>query len=182
MILRSDADAPSIDRGVLARLRRLDPDLRLTWHRYAIDVLTGEVILGPGGKPVLDPAWYLWRRDRGSNAVYHFVMSFPAREGFGHREVAGLESDAGRLLDPKEIRLRHEARVEARRRKELERIRQKQRDKIAANRRRIHDLVFEGRLGVRDGRPFSYPGQPHRSTPGLVAMSAREDGWELPEE
>ena len=38
----NDSAAPTPDRGVLARLHRLDRDLFVTWSPWALDVLSGQ--------------------------------------------------------------------------------------------------------------------------------------------
>ena len=63
-----------------------------------------------------------------------------------------------------------------------EAARQQQREDIfAANQKRIGDLVFDGKSGMRTRNPISYPGQTDRSTPDeRFLIDAKEDGWELP--
>lgn len=182
----SDADAPSVDPGVLTRLRVLDRQLRVTWHKFAIDALTFRVIETTGKMdpetgeritgPVLAPSYYLWREDEGTGR-YYLVATYPH---FGQEVVARLERDVGRFIDPKHI-LSHitKAQDEVRQRRVAAR-RDLQAEKIKANQSRIHDLVFDGKHGRRQAKIVSAPGLA-RGTPGEVRTDAREDGWELPE-
>ena len=177
MTPHSDADAPSIDRGVAARLRRLDPNLVLTWHRYYLDPLAARPIITRAGEPVEYPSWHLWRRDDNTNH-HHWIGDYVR---FGQREVASLERDLARFYSPSEILRRmseQRSRTLARQRQQAEDI---QKDKLAANEHRIHDLVFGGKDGTRDAKTFSYAGQRSRATPGRIQESGEADGWELPE-
>lgn len=182
----SDSDAPSLDRGVISRLRRLDPALVVTWNRYAHSPITGEILLGSGRLdphtgvrvvgPVQDPAYHLWRRDE-STGEYHLINSYPR---FTQREVLSLERDVARYIAPRHV-FAHIARAqEERRRREFDRLRAYQQDKAAANSSQVRDLVFGGLSQNRGARIFSGGGITRRSTPGDVPMTPREAGWEVP--
>lgn len=197
MIPFNHVAAPSIDRGVEARLRRLDPSLRLTWSPYALDVFSGNPILTTGcvnpdvspgeveyvapGRPVDDPSFYLWRKS--DTCSHHFyVMAFPTPDpGFTYRQVLALERDLARFLSPREILSTMTEAADRRAKQAKAAQEQLQLDKIAANESRINDLVLNGRSGTRDGKAFSAPGVSRRSTPGRVFMDPREDGWETPD-
>lgn len=185
------ADAPAIDRGVLARLKRLDAQLRVTWAKYSIDPYTGKVILGSGrldpvsgeriAGPVLDPAYYVWRKDELSSHHF-FVMVCPE---FGHAEVARLEGDFARFMRPQDIGPMLRARAEEKRQRALAANKQYRADKVVANKSRLHDLVFgdddRKRYGYREANAFGYAGQQtHTSTgeSGLVRRDSAADGWE----
>jgi hypothetical protein len=184
------ADAPAIDRGVLARLRRLDPQLRVTWARYSLDPYTGKVILGSGrldpesgariAGPVGDPAFYLWRKDECSSHHF-FVACFPQ---FGHAEVLRLESDIARFARAQDIGPMLRQRAEEARQRKLAANKQLRADKVVANKSRLHDLVFgendARRYGFREARAFGYAGQgSHTSSAegGLVRVDNEKDGW-----
>ena len=179
----SDAAAPSIDRGVTARMRRLDPNLTVTWSEHALDIVTGNKIIARKGMDpvtgerhggaVFSPRFYLWRRDDVSPAL-HYVADYPR---FGHYEVRKLEGDLARFLSPTAImRKMAEARATVSKR-ELASRAEYHKDKAAANESRINDLVFGGKDGRRAGKSFSYGGQKTRATPGDVSVNGREDGW-----
>jgi hypothetical protein len=171
----------------MERLRRLDPQLVLTWSPYSLDPLTSHPIEMAGNLdpytgewlvgPVEDPAYYLWRKDEVSS--HHvFVMAFPR---FTNREVLGLERDIARFERPQDImRIFHE-RDKARRAKLMGNKRETQTDKIEANEGLIDDLVVGGRNTRPQAKSFSYAGQGKKSTPGDVDKSAKEFCWELPE-
>jgi hypothetical protein len=181
-------DGPSVERSVLARMKRLDPQLRVTFSPYALDPMTCTPIEQSGildpytGEYntglVEDPAFYLWRKDECSS--HHvFVKAFPR---FTDREVLALERDVARFNRPQDImRIFHE-RDTARREKALANKRELQNDKIAANARRIDDLVLGGKTSRRGGRSYGYSGQGSKGSPGDVEMDPREGGWELPEQ
>jgi hypothetical protein len=189
MVPVNHAAAPALERGVLNRLKRLDPSLRVTWSPYALNPETGRPIEMSGrvdpesGEQLLgavrDPAFYLWKKDPGSS--HHFFVGVSPR--FGHLEVLRLETDFARFYRPEDI-LRV-VKTAADRRRALDRaaMEQLQRDKIRANRKRIHDLVFEGKRGLRSTKVVSYGGMTRRSSSAeraLIEKEAREDGWELP--
>lgn len=177
MQLYRDTDAPSLDRGVERRLARLDPNLEVTWSKWSINGLTSQPILHRG-RPVYDPAYHLWRRDRGT-ARYHYVRAYLE---FGHNEVYALEADAARTMRPEEIIALNQQLYEDRVAREDAARKQERADMIQANRGRISDLVFDNKLGRRDAKITSFSGQTHRGTPGQIQMDAKEDGWERPEE
>ena len=168
---------------MVRRLHRLDPALFVTWHRCVLDPETGNPVLTDDeGRPVVDPHWYLWRKcDDGKTRLVSMYQHF------GHEQAHDLERDlfaaavrgtasVGEIL---ELVAHSRERMKQR---EHERFKQNQLDKIAANRHRIHDLIFEGKDGYRDAKPFSAPGVNVRSTPGRIIMDAKEDGWELSSE
>ena len=198
MQLYSDSDAPALDQGVEARLQRLDPLLRVTFCRYAINQITGEplpVHVGPEwidepeyakvrrhGKTnvVLDPGFHLWVRD--PDGLYHLLMSYPAEIGFGHREVKKLEEDVARYMRPSEIiALMHKKQL-ARKEKAASAHAEERGDIIKANKSRIHDLLFEDKGPTRGGKSISGPGLNRRGNIGDVRKDDVEDGWEKPEQ
>lgn len=176
MIPHSDANAPSVDRGVLRRMRTLDPNLVITWSEFAFDPFNGGYLLH-AGRPVKDPAFYLWRRD--DNSSHHFLVStYP--NGFGHRQVLALERDLARFHSTDEmLRMLRDAQS-AQRDRGLARRKDVQRDKIKYNESLIGDILG-GKSDRRQAKIASYPGQGRRGTPGEVQMDSREIGWEVPE-
>jgi hypothetical protein len=182
-------DGPTVDSGVLKRMKRLAPRLKVTWSPYALDPTTGRV-LEQSGKvdpyygnvltgPVKDPAFYLWRRDS-SSSHYFFVSMYRT---FGHREVHGLEGDIARLVRPQDILPIIQANEERRKATGKRAQRDTQRAKIAANKTKIEETL-EGKRDARSPRVFSYPGQgASKDTSGReIELQGREAGWELPEE
>lgn len=177
MIPVSDSAAPSLDRSILARLRRLDPQLVVTWHPYSIDPFVGGTLLTRWGAPVPDPSWYLWRRD--DNSSHHFLVAI--YKDFGHEQVRKLEADVFRYMSPEEVSRairENQSRIHDQKRAAKEQL---QRDKIKANAGPIHDLVFGNRPTRRDAKVMSYGGQRNRGSRGQVDIDPREAGWELPE-
>ena len=172
-----DACAPSIDPGVLARLRRLDKDLVVTWSPWVVDGLSGQPIIDNyTGRPVLDPAYAIWLCVDGD---YRLVKTSKA---FGHQEVEKLERDVGRHLNPADVMRQHTAKHQIKLRKAREDFRDRKQQVVDANAKRIGDLVFEGKTSERQARIFSAPNVGYRGTPGLIHRDSREDGWELPQE
>lgn len=183
MIPTNHVAAPSVEPGVLRRLRTLDPLLVVTWSPWSLDVMTGLPVESPASPRedglIEDPAFYLWRRS--STCSHHFFVNvLPV---FDHRVCAALESDLGRFRRPEELwRLVEEAGSRARD-KQLEEYRERHRDVVAANKSRIGDLVFEGKSGIRTPKVFSGTGGSRTSSAERegILMDPREDGWELPE-
>jgi hypothetical protein len=192
----NDSAAPKLDQGVEARLKRLDPKLRVTFSMYAIDQLTSfpiPVNVGPewvdepeinkvrrfgNTNVVLDPAFHLWVQD--PEGRWHLLNSYPAEMGFGHREVAKLEADVARYMRPSDIIAKiHEQKL-ARERKAKKDHAEERRDIIKANKSRIHDLLFEDKGGERDGKFMSGAGLNRRGNMGTVRKDDEEDGWEKP--
>jgi hypothetical protein len=184
----------NIDAGVLARLKRLDKNLRVTFSHFAINEVTsvpmvindwGEeeapFIVRRGGTAFLhDPAFHVWVREEGSGR-FHLVMTYPAANGFGHREVQKLEADVARYMSPTEILRKHRELREAAEAKEKQDNEELRSDILKANQSRIGDLVFGGKHGHRDAKIVSYPGQGNRGSRGQVKKDDKEDGWEKPE-
>ncbi len=197
MELFNDSSGPTPDQGVLARLKRLDDKLVLTYSTYGIDPATTapmELHLGAdavdfedmtkfhkrGNATYLyDPSWYLWTKD--PDGRWCLVMTYPADPGFGHREVGKLERDVARTMRPSDIiaaihQLKGERDAKAKAdHKEL------RADIADANEHRIDDLM-DGKAGIRGAKIYSYPGQGNRSTPGTVVMDDKEAGWEKPQQ
>ena len=172
-----DAGAPSIERGVEARLRRLDSQLVVTWSPYTVDALTGQLVIDAWThRPVYDPGYSVWLCVDGD---YRFVKNCAS---FGHREVGALERDVGRHMNPAHVMRAVSERQQRRMKVARDRYHEAQRDKVAANKKRIGDLVFDGKTSERQARIFSAPNVGARGTPGLVRRDSREDGWELPQE
>lgn len=170
--LYRDSAAPTLDVGVRARLKRLDPNLEVTFSELAINPATSRPIETRDGSFIRDPWWMVW--SRGSDGVWRLAAQY---RQFGHREVAKLEADAARFMRPSEILERRRRAQQEKRDREMERSRERRSDVRKANRRRIKDL-FDGKIGVRQANIASYPGQTRRGTPGTVRMDPREDGWE----
>jgi hypothetical protein len=181
---------------VAARLRRLHPDLAVTFCRYAIDPRTSrpiEVYIEDpevyrarverrGGSDFLvDPGFHLWIRDRFAPGKWLLVKSYPADWGFGHREVAALEGDLARFMRPQDIARVHREAELARRRQRYRAQKQLRREVAEANMGRIRDLVDGKDRGTRQAKISSFGGQTHRGTPGEIRKDNREDGWDLPD-
>ena len=194
MELYNASDAPSIDKGVLVRLKRLDPLLHVTFSHYSIDPARSvplEVTPSPdweddseamrrltkhgGANYLLDPAHHLWTAT--PNGRYLLVQSYPAPVGFGHREVARLEADVARYMRPSDIAALIHRKQADHAEREKSRYSGYREDLASANKSRIGALM-DGDLGIRDARIASYPGQSNRSAPGQVRKDAGEDGWE----
>jgi hypothetical protein len=184
-------DGPSVDISVERRLRRLNPKLKLTWSPYALDHSTGRPIemVGmmdpltgerPTG-PLKDPAYYLWLKDD-SHGTHWLVGIYPH---FGHEQLMHLEADVARHMDHGDVFDLLQAKAQNLRDRALTRRDDRKRGEREANRKRIHDLVFEGKTGYRDAKVSSYAGQTNRQSSGerkRFLADAREDGWELSEE
>jgi len=191
----NESTGPSIDHGVLLRLKRLDPLLRVTYSHFTIDPhFTTPVEVHPqpdwedapgtmervrkrGNSYYLhDPTFYLWSSTPDGQWV--LVNYYPAESGFAHREVMKLEEDVGRYMTPSEIARLVQKGADNWTQREGERWESFRLDKIRANKARIEGLVEKEDYGVRDAKIVSYPGQKNRSTPGTVHKDADEDGWE----
>jgi hypothetical protein len=181
----------SVDSGVLSRLKRLDPQLRVTFSRYALNPDTGRPIEMSGrldpctgewlAGVVHDPAFYLWRKDDCSSHHF-FVAAYPQ---FGHREVMLLEADLARFERPEDIERIVRERAERRRERQLSSVKGDRQEVRRANRKRIHDLVFEGKSGMREAKVSSYAGQSTRTSSAerqRFLADAKEDGWETREQ
>lgn len=166
----------NVDPSVLARLARLDKKLEVTFSYYLLDPETRQVIEAvDDGKPIWDPHYYLWIDCPDGRT--RLVSMYPF---FGHEEVLKLEDDVARRNDAMEILAIAAGVRDEMRKKMMADFRQEQADKVAANRKRISDLIFEGKDGTRQAKPFSAPGVSSRGTPGRIIMDPKEDGWELP--
>ncbi len=199
MALYTDSDGPRIEKVVLARLRTLDPYLRVTFCKFSIDPITSVPVevyptaawdqdpeslkrLEKRGNTyyLIDPCFTLWVKS--GDGRHYYVQSYSSDEGFGHREVAKLERDVARFMTPSEIINRRREAVADRERKQREEYSQKHDDTSKANEGRIRDLVFHDKSGMRDAKIVSYAGQGNRGTrTQRVLRDAKEDGWELPE-
>lgn len=175
---RHDTNAPSLDPAVRARLARLDRRLFLTWSERFIDPETGAPVKREDGTTVIDPHFYLWMKcDDGKTRLCSM------HERFGNEELAALERNAAtlRAAGTSLGRFFHHL---SREREEMQQrrlagLRERIREKIAANTTKIRDFVFDGKQDVRQARPFSAPGLGARGTPGEIEMDAKEAGWEL---
>lgn len=181
------SDGNSLDPGVKARLHRLDRQLRAHFSVYALDLVSGRPIEARGNLdpetgirhhgPVVDPAWYLWRKDNLSS--HHFFVSQYPR--FTHREVQGLEGDIARFTSVNHLARVLIEREEERNQRRLQAARGFRQDKVEANERRIRDLISGRDTGHRDARAFSYGGQTSRTSTaeqGRVLKDRHADGWE----
>lgn len=184
----SDADAPSVDPGVLARMKRLDRQLHVTWTRYTPDPITGQPAIGiPGvdphtgdyieARPIEDPAFHLWRQDE-TSSQWHWVSSYAY---FGHQQVAKLEADVARYMNPDEIMRARAAAIDARFKRVKDARDEQHVEKLKANRSVMNDTLFGKNRQHRDGRIFSGAGVKYRGGSGTVERSQKEMGWELPE-
>lgn len=163
----------NVDPSVLARLKRLDKRLEVTFSPYSLDPETRGVIEAYDGKPVHDPHYYLWIDcPDGKNRLVGMYTKFD------HEEVAKLEGDLARRHNAMEILQLIAGAKDKMRERKVGAWKQQLMDKIAANKRRIEDLVFDGKDGTRQAKPFSAPGVGSRATPGLIQMDPKEDGWE----
>lgn len=163
------------ERGVLARLRRLDRDLSVTWSAYSIDPHTCKVIeWDETGEPIEEPMFHLWLHRPMEG--YLWVNAYPS---FGHRQVLALERDVSRFYAPGEILRVIMSAQHERRQRELKAHRELHRDIVKANRRPIEKLL-DGRVEMRDGKIFSGAGG-SRGLRAPVPMDPREAGWERPE-
>jgi hypothetical protein len=192
MKLYTDSDGPSIERGVLARLKRLDAKLAVTFCKLAISQLTSRPIeihnwdadtehliwRRSGTAFLYSPEYHLWLK-QGSER-WSWIRSYPAEAGFGHREVLYLEADAARFMRAQEILDRIRAQQEARQEKAKRDFVERQKDVTKANFSRIKRLVEDGDFGHRDAKAVSYAGQGNRGTRGQVRKDDREAGWERP--
>lgn len=185
----SDHDAPALDVSVESRLRRLDPNLRLTWSKWEVHPQTSMPLQDadgnyirvrePDGKP--SARWHLWSK---TGERWYYVRQY-AR--FDHIQVAHLEGDPARFKSP--VQIAREGRQF--REDELEKgyddfttLADDVREANGGLIERALDLERQGRqseLGTRQGLIMSFPGQANRSTPGLVTKDAREEGWETPQ-
>ena len=173
----------TVDPAVLKRLKRLDKDLLVTHSRYSINPFDGCIIEVPPGTidpvsgedvsgPVEDPHFYLWIKC--NDGAIRLVQMTPE---FGHKEVAKLEGDLARFMDPGEIVKSIVEKREAYIRKQAEAMQEEKHERTKANAHRAMDLL-QGKTGQRDAKVASYPGQKDRSTPGTILPDAKEDGWE----
>jgi hypothetical protein len=179
--LFQDVDAPRLDHGAEARLRRLDARLAVTFSQWAIDPLTSHPIEADpeaGGGAIEDAAWHLWIKHPEHGWLHVHAYYVVRGEWFGHEQIGWLEADLGRTKSPDEI-----LRMFAQRRAEhTQKCRaaydQNAADHFLENKRRIHDLLFNGKSGMRERKIMAYPGQTNHSTPSEKFLSdAREDGW-----
>jgi hypothetical protein len=164
-----------LEPSVKARLARLDPRYDVVWHRFLIDPLTERVIETQTGSPVEDPMFWVFRNCPDGKRA--FVTVF---DKFGHEEVFSMETDAARIFGPDKAQKFSERMIAKYKAQMQADFKQLQTDKIAANKSRIGDLIFEGKRGERQAKPFSAPGLGKRGTPGTIQMDPQEDGWELP--
>jgi len=193
-----DSCGPSIERGVLARLQRLDSSLRVTFCRWAInpmtgqpqptnaagDPFTGHLVEKRGDTDLLrDPAYHLWLKKPSGEWVW--VRGYAADGGFGHREVFNLEADAARMMSAMEILNKTRARQDSISEQGQKNALQLHQDVTKANFKRIqrlchdHDKSYDPT--TRDAKIVSYPGQVNRGTRfSKIEKDAKEDGWELP--
>lgn len=178
MDLYTDSDAPSLDRGVVSRLRRLDPRLAVTWSKWDINPLTTRPMIYKGNAIRLpEPRWHLWSRD--SDGRWRYVQSYLH---FGQEQVMRLEGDVARRFTISEVIDGFErARQDAKERKERA-IEDRRRGIRENNKSRIRDLVFEGKSGLRTRRIMSAPGVSCTTPDQPFLADPKEDGWDLPEE
>jgi len=180
-------DGPSVERGVLSRLKRLDRQLRVTFSPYAIDTSTGLPIImdgyGERGEvltgPCRDPAFYLWRKDPYSSHHY-FVRSYPVQEGFNHLSVRHLEGDVSRHRTPAEAWRITKAMTERNAARRTAAHKQYLKDKMAANASLGLDIA-RGKRTTREAKAISYSGMGSHTSSAesrLISLSNRELGVE----
>lgn len=180
MIPFHDTAAPALDYGLEQRLQRLDKRLKLTYSPWSIDPTTGQPIEDLFGQPIAEPAQHLWIQR--SSGQWRLVDSFPMQTGgFGYLNLRLLEANqrAVETHSPANLYRLMQARTELRREMASRAHKHQRLDRAKANQRRIGDLVFHGKSGLRQAKISSYPGQTFHRTPGPVLSDAREDGWEL---
>jgi len=115
------------------------------------------------------------RRDENSTKV-RWVSSY---QSFGHAEVLKLERDLARFMSPSEVLRRLLEAREHYLKRERCRFEDRHSQIRKANSKRIGDLVFEGKSGLRTRKIVSYPGQVNRGTPTEEFLAdSEEDGWE----
>lgn len=173
----------SIEPGVLARLKKLDPNLLLTFSQYALSIVTGQPMDYAGTKdPIVDPAWYLWQRQPDGGWINVAITS--AEQGFGHREISNIEKWSWlKELKPEHIVALWETGAFNREQTKRQQIADRREQFRRANKKRIGDLVFEQKSGLRQAKPISFPGQTSRNTVGtMVLEDAKRDGWEMPDD
>lgn len=163
----------------------MDPRLAVTFSQSAIDPLTSlpiEVDREAGGGTIRDPAWHLWLLHPAHGWLHVHTYYVVRGEWFGHEQIGWLEADLGRTHTPDEI-LRIFAQNRATQtQRQRARYDQSKEDNLRANKKRIHDLLFEGKSGMRERKIMAYPGQTNHATPSERFLSdAREDGWEIGE-
>lgn len=182
MDLYQSTDGPTLDQGLQARLKRIDPNLRVTFSQWAIDTATSRpVIYKYTGAPIPDPAHHLWIWSSRESRYFHINSFSMSQGGFTHRNAQFLEQDAGRRMKPSAL-LQQMLKVrDQKREREKAAHDQLQQDKIRENKKRIHDLVFENKQSVRQAKIVSHGGQSNRGLRGNVEMDAKEAGWYLPE-
>jgi len=201
MHLYHDSAGPRLDTAVAARLRRLDPNLAVTFCRYAIDPrsslplecciedpppeIEARIERRGGSEFLLSPAFHLWIKDKERAGRYVLVRSYPAEVGFGYREVAALEEDVGRYMSAGEIVSTHRDLKDARAAKRGKASLELRKAVAKANMSRIQRFCGLGDKsrdrGERDAKIVSYAGQTNRGTRGQVSKDSRSDGWELPD-
>ena len=180
MIPVNHSSAPAIEPGVRKRLKRLDPDLFLTFTPQSIDPLTGSVVLYRG-KPVKAPHFLLWVKH--SDGSVHFVNVYAK---FGHEEVGKLERDVARIWAPKDIQRNMREARQKRLTKQRELQAQRHKDKLNANKRKLAEITpvalgGEGKTDHRDVKIFGGPGMGNLSkdTSGKYLFpDGKETGWE----
>lgn len=189
---------PQVDASVLARMKRLDPTLHVTFSPYALNERGQPMPVNPAPdwEPadvsrltkrgsewfLLEPAFHLWSLSPADGQWVH-IREYPVAKGFGHREVYGLEADAARHMTPGALVARLKAIIKAREDKQKARFEEVRQDTIRENQSAIGDMLFGGKSSTRAPRVFSYSGQTSRTSSGergQVEKSDKELGWVRP--
>lgn len=191
-------NAPALDKTVLDRLKRLDSNVKLTYSRFVINPMDGsplamhvtadwydhrpEVVKNlvkfGNNQYVLDPAWHLWAWT--GEGRWYLIKSYPAAQGFGHREVMALEGDAARWMKPSEIVAQAKRLEEEKVARQKAKYAEVRKEVLKENETRIKDYIYGKQDTDRDGKLFSYGGQSHRGSTGKVERDSKEDGWVKP--
>lgn len=180
MILHHDSDAPAPPRGVERRLRELDPRLRLTWSRWALDYYPesptfGRPLSDPKGNPVpaVQPNWHLWVQDKYN--IWHHLVEAPVCDDRMVQWVEQSKSIARNGDIGEHLSVQRKRRAE-----ELDRqkasLRADRQHWIRENRKRFHDSIFEGKHHRRDAKIFSGGGTEYRGT-STEQVPIENDGW-----
>lgn len=190
---------PQVDPAVLARMKRLDYTLHVTFSPYALNELGQPMAVNPspdwephdtarltkrGSEWLLhEPAFHLWSLAADGQWVH--VRAYPVHQGFGHREVYGLEADAARHMTPGALVARLKAIIKEREDRQKARYDEVRQDVIRENQSAIGDMLFGGKDTTRAPRVFSYAGQTSRTSSeerGRIKKSDEELGWVRPSE
>jgi len=106
------------------------------------------------------------------------MEDIPIGQVFGHVQVADLEGAPSRKGSPGALARKRLDELAARKIQKEREHKQRRKELLKANRKRIGALVFDGKSGKRQAKIVSFAGQVNHSTPGQILEDARKDGWE----